>query len=270
MNANERALVSTVWKHYRLHGRKNLPWRQTRNPYRILVSEVMLQQTQVERVTQKYRLFLKQFPTVFALADATLGDVLRAWQGLGYNRRAKTLHECAKKITVQFKGRIPKKINDLITLPGVGPYTAGAIMVFAFNEPATLIETNVRSVYLHHFFAHVSEIPDGEIFKIIDRTLDRKNPREWYYALMDYGAFIKKEFGNPNRRSRHFITQPAFSGSNRHIRGSILRLLAARRLSRTNFHELLNFEDARIDAQLETLARESLIVNRRGMYQLPE
>src|SRR3989338_7324816 len=138
---------STVWKYWKEHGRHDLPWRLTHDPYRILVSEVMLQQTQVPRVIEKYKEFLKKFPTVRALAKASLSDVLKVWSGLGYNRRGKYLHDAAKEIVAV--GNIREALAS--SLPGVGPYTRAAVRVFAFNEPDILIETNIRAAYIHHF-----------------------------------------------------------------------------------------------------------------------
>jgi A/G-specific adenine glycosylase len=229
----------------------------------------MLQQTQVERVIQKYRRFLKTFPSLVSLARASLGDVLRVWQGLGYNRRAKSLHECARTIVSEFDGQVPRARKELESLPGVGPYTAGAVITFAWNQPAVLIETNIRSVYIHHFFHNQSDIDDAELFRLIERTIDTGNPREWYYALMDYGAYIKKEYGNPNSRSKHYARQSIFKGSDREIRGAILRFVSERPRSRRALVASLQFEDVRIDAQLEALQREGMLEYRKSRYALP-
>lgn len=269
MNIRERKFVETVWEYYRRHGRQGLPWRRTRNPYRILVSEIMLQQTQVDRVVPKYRDFLKQFPTFAVLAQASLGDVLRAWQGLGYNRRAKMLHECAKVVVEKFRGLTPKSHAELMSLPGIGPYTAGAVMAFAYNVPIPIIETNIRSVYLHHFFHDDTDVPDTEILRMIMRTLDHENSREWYYALMDYGVYVKKTFGNPNSKSKHYTKQSTFKGSDRQIRGAVIRLLTTGPQPRTAIIQTLKFEDIRIDAQLEKLKGEHLVMEKRGKYMLP-
>ncbi|MBI4086715.1 A/G-specific adenine glycosylase [Candidatus Kaiserbacteria bacterium] len=215
-----------VWEYYRRHGR-DLPWRRTKNPYRIFVSEMMLQQTQVDRVTPKYRAFLKEFPTPRALARATLADVLRAWQGLGYNRRGKFLHEAVKMIEDHFHGRFPKTAEEIEQLPGVGHYTARAIATFAYNLPEVFIETNIRTVFLHYFFKNKTNVPDSKIIPYIEATLDTKHPREWYWALMDYGAYLKKEHGNANLRSAHYTKQSKFEGSNRQIRGLIIKTLLA-------------------------------------------
>ncbi len=265
----EKAFVKTVWDYYKRHRRQSLPWRKTKNPYCILVSEIMLQQTQVERVIPKYKSFLKKFPTVKALSEASLGDVLREWQGLGYNRRARMLHECAKTVVKEYKGKFPKTHDELVKLPGIGHYTAGAVMAFAYNEPVPVIETNIRSVYIHHFYNDDTDVEDKDVLKLVDKTLDRENVREWYYALMDYGVFIKKEFGNPNSRSKHYGKQSKFEGSDRQIRGAILRLLAQGEESRQSLHKKLSFDYQRIDEQLEKLEREGMIEIRKKKYTLP-
>lgn len=269
MNQKEKQFIKTVWDYYKRHGRRGLPWRNTKNPYRILVSEMMLQQTQVERVTPKYTNFLKQFPSLKELSEASLGDVLTLWQGLGYNRRAKMLHECAKQIMTEHRGVFPKTQNELMNLRGVGEYTSGAIMAFAFNKTVSIIETNIRSVYIHHFWNDATDVTDKEILPIVERTVDRENPREWYYALMDYGVYIKKEFGNPNVRSKHYAKQSNFKNSDRMIRGAILTILTQGASTYTVLLKRLPFEDIRIDAQLENLLREGMIQKKRGYYMLP-
>jgi A/G-specific adenine glycosylase len=270
MNARERRFCTEVWEYYVRHGRRSLPWRTTKNPYRILVSEIMLQQTQVERVVPKYRSFLKQFPTVHALAEAPLGEVLRTWQGLGYNRRAKMLHQCAQKVVSEYRGIFPKTHAELVKLPGVGHYTAGAVMAFAFGTAVPIIETNIRSVYIHHFFKDDVAVADREILKIVERTLDHSNVREWYYALMDYGVHVKKEFGNPNTRSKHHAVQSTFKNSDRQIRGAIIRFLTQQRATRLKLHAALPFDMQRIDEQLEKLEREGLIQKTRKLFSLPQ
>lgn len=235
-----------IWNHYRRSGRR-LPWRKTRDPYRILVSEMMLQQTQVERVMPTYALFLRRFPDFAALAQAPLADVLREWQGLGYNRRARYLWQTARIIYARdhhdpslvpsvgtklgselgSKARIPSNPMQLAALPGIGPSTAGAVAAFAFQKPIAFIETNIRRVFIHFFFPRRKSVSDTEIMLLIEKTLNRKNPREWYYALMDYGAYLVKQRDNPNRRSRHYAVQPRFEGSRRQLRGNILRAILA-------------------------------------------
>ena len=283
MTKEEREFVKIVWEYYKLEGRHEHPWRNLPadrqghcDAYRILVSEMMLQQTQVGRVLPKYTAFLKTFGTVQKLSKASLGDILRAWQGLGYNRRAKMLHLCAQKVVSEYKGKFPKTHAELMKLPGIGHYTAGAVMAFAYNEVVPIIETNIRTAYIHHFFSDDTDIPDTEIFTYIERTLDHKNPKDWYYALMDYGMYLKKSVGNLNNRSKHYTKQSTFKNSDRLIRGAILKLLSEKSLSngrqgytRAQLFKKLPFEKDRIDVQLLKLTEEGLIQKKGSLYQLP-
>lgn len=272
MTKKEQSFIDTVWEYYCRHGRHNLPWRKKLQlkPYNILVSEIMLQQTQVERVVPKYQAFVKRWPTAKQLASASLGDVLRAWQGLGYNRRAKALHECAKRVSSECTGQFPREYAELLALPGIGPYTAGAVRAFAFNLPTPLIETNIRTVYLHHFFNTKIHVSDAEILQMIDKTLNQSNPREWYWALMDYGSFLKKEYKVKNTNSAQYTKQSKFKGSDREIRGAILRELTQQSLTRRGLEiKLYQFEKNRIKEQLQTLEVESLVIKVATWYQLP-
>ena len=213
-----------IFAYYAVAGRV-LPWRKTFNPYRILVSEIMLQQTQVSRVTIKYAEFLKAFPTVQKLARAKSSEVLSVWQGLGYNRRGLYLKRSADIIVERFNGRIPNDLNLLVTLPGVGSNTAGAICAYAFNMPVVFIETNIRRVFLGYFFAGKQDISDAELLPIIRRALPNEHIREWYWALMDYGSEYSKihiSQENPNRNSKQYTKQSKFVGSKRQLRGKIL------------------------------------------------
>ena len=204
---------------------RQLPWRATTDPYHILVSEIMLQQTQVERVALKYEPFLNAFPDVWSLARAPLRDIMAAWQGLGYNRRALALQRIARRLVAEFDGRLPDSVDTLRTFPGIGEATAGALAAFAFNQPVVFIETNIRRVFLHCFFPGQSGVRDREILPLVDQTLDRLQPRPWYYALMDYGSMLKRAAPNPNRRSAHHQRQAPFADSDRQIRGLILKAL---------------------------------------------
>jgi A/G-specific adenine glycosylase len=273
MSIGRKKFCTGVWNYYEQNGRHSLPWRHTKNPYHILVSEIMLQQTQVDRVLPKYVYFLKCFPTIKRLAEASLGDVLRVWQGLGYNRRAQMLHQCARALVKQTKNgrtpQIPKTKEELMQLPGIGPYTAGAILAFAYQIPTPFIETNIRTVYIHHFFPHLFDITDKEILVKINETLNEENPREWYYALMDYGAYLKQTAGNKNVQSRHYTRQSSFKDSDRYIRGRVIALLSKKTYTRAMFHTVLRYDPVRIDALLSRLLTESLISYKRGVYQLP-
>lgn len=221
-----RKFQKIILRHHEKHARV-FPWRQTRDPYQIFVSEIMLQQTPVARVIEKYKNFIIVFPDFFSLARAPLEKVLKAWLGLGYNRRAIALKKTAEIITKKFKGKLPEPEKALLTLPGVGKYTAAAISVFAFNRPVVLLETNVRTVFIHFFFEDKTEVKDSEIIPFIQTTLGTTNPRRWYNALMDYGVMLKKTMPNPGRKSAHYSMQSRFEGSDRQIRGAILRALAA-------------------------------------------
>ena len=181
-----RLFRDLILAHYRAHGR-DLPWRQTTDPYRILVSEIMLQQTQVERVAVKYREFLERFPDFESLAHAPKSEVLLAWQGLGYNRRAIALQGAAQRVIEEYGGRLPADVETLATFPGIGKATAAAICAYAFNMPVVYIETNIRRIFIHFFFQDREGVRDDEILPLVERALDRENPREWYSALMEYG-----------------------------------------------------------------------------------
>lgn len=224
MNEQRRKFIALIRRFY-TKNRRDLPWRRTTDPYHILVSEVMLQQTQVSRVEKKYSEFLRAFPTVKKLAAAPTSEVLKVWQGMGYNRRALALKHAAEVIVRKHKGKVPSDPTLLEALPGIGHYTARAICAFAFNHPDAFIETNIRRVYIHHFFSGKSDISDNELLPLIEATLDRKDPRIWYSALMDYGATLPKTTINPNRRSKHYTKQKPFKGSTREVRGKIIRTL---------------------------------------------
>ena len=267
MNKQEQRFIETVWKHYRQHGRHNLPWKKTADPYKILVSEIMLQQTQVERVLPKYKSFLKKWGTARQLAAAPLSEVLKEWQGLGYNRRARMLHECAKKISVR-SGKWPRTHKELVMLPGVGPYTAGAVMAFAFNKAVPIIETNIRTAYLHHFFMNRTDVTEKQILKKIEKTLDTANPREWYWALMDYGSFLKRQHGNNAKQARSYSKQSKFKGSDREVRGAIIRELATGNKSQRTLLKL-PFDEQKIEAQLKKLQEEGMVVKQKN-YRLPD
>ncbi len=259
-----------VREFYRRCGR-SFPWRETTDPYRILVSELMLQQTQTERVVPKYRAFVERYPGFAYLASAPLRDVLALWQGLGYNRRAKALAESASIVMQRFGGRLPADPALLVELPGIGPYTAAAVCAFAFGLPLPLIETNVRRVFLHFFFAGREGVNDREILPLVEATLDRGDPRSWYCALMDFGVMLKGRVANPNARSAHYVRQSRFENSNRQIRGRLLAYLAER--ERATLGELgreLPFASERIALSLAQLAAEGLVACEAEEYRLPD
>ena len=214
----------TIYAYYHHHGR-TFPWRKTLNPYHILVSEIMLQQTSTQRVLKKYDEFITFYPDLSALTNASLPSILAHWQGLGYNRRALFLKKIADIITTDFHGVFPQDEKILQTLPGIGSYTAAAICAFAFNQPTILLETNIQSVYIYFFCDSQQKVRDQDLRPLIRDTLDICNPRQWYYALMDYGVMIKKTQDNPSRKSARYAKQSPFKNSDRELRGLILRIL---------------------------------------------
>ncbi|MDA2922187.1 A/G-specific adenine glycosylase [Patescibacteria group bacterium AH-259-L07] len=258
---------NTVYQYYKNHGR-TLPWRQTRNPYHIFISEIMLQQTQVSRVCEKYPLFIFAFPNFTSLARAPLRRIMKVWQGMGYNRRALMLKKTASVVMNKFNGKLPASIKDLITLPGVGETTAGAIAAFAFNKPVVFIETNIRSVFIHFFFNRRKGVKDSELLPLVEQTLDRLNPREWYYALMDYGAMLKKIYTNPSRTSAHYLKQAPFQGSDRQIRGMIIKVLVVKPLTENELTHKINKDSKQIKKNLLNLCKEGLIKKVGERYQV--
>lgn len=232
---------------------RDLPWRRTYDPYAIWISEVMLQQTQVSRVDGRWQRWLERFPTVDALAAAAPSDVLEEWQGLGYNRRALSVHRAAQAIS-EAGGVFPQDPKELVKLPGIGPATAAGICAFAFNLHGVYLETNVRTVFLHELYPQAEGVPDSELVPLVELTCPASvtdaadavaagadaavntaaetdetelTPRSWYYALLDYGAYLKKTIPNPSRRSKSHVKQSRFEGSHRQKRAELLRVLLA-------------------------------------------
>lgn len=257
-----------VYHYYEKHGRV-LPWRRTRNPYHILVSEIMLQQTQVNRVCVKFPLFIRRFPDMRALAKAPQRQILKAWQGLGYNRRAVHLKRLAQILVSRFNGKIPSSPEDLVGLPGIGKATAGALCAFAFNKPVVFIETNIRSVFIHHFFKTRHSVRDEELFPYLRRYLDKNNPRKWYSALMDYGVHLKEVNANPSRKSVHYRRQGLFEGSRRQLRGRIIRLLTIHRhMDLSTLARYTGLKTPRLRPVIGALCEEGLVARRGNRFSL--
>ena len=271
-----------VWEYYRKHGRYDLPWRKTKDPYKILVSEMMLQQTQVARVIPKYESWMKKFPNLRMLAKASIKDVLKEWQGLGYNRRALYLKKTAEKLDLRARSLseahkrenpiisavFPSDLYELQKFPGIGQSTAGAIMAFAYNQPVVFIETNIRSVFIHHFFPKARKVSDEKIIPLIEKTVDRKNPREWYYALMDYGVYLKSTGANPSRKSKHHTKQLAFKGSNRELRAHILREIISKPCTEKEVIKKFPKTPHDITKILSSLVTEGFIVKNKISYTI--
>jgi A/G-specific adenine glycosylase len=285
--SNISSFIAIVTAFYRENAR-SMPWRSHITPYRIVVSEIMLQQTQVHRVTAKFDAWMKHFPDWQTLAKASTKDVLQEWSGLGYNRRALFLKRIAETITNngETSGALPKTIDELQKLPGIGPNTAGSIMAFAYNTPHSFIETNIRSVYIHHFFSQIEKaegkksckkINDAEIMPIIQETLNRAtskgyfkgSAREWYWALMDYGSYLKKQIPNPSRQSAHHVKQSTFEGSNRQLRSKILKLIMKQPMTGEMItKQLKGHSKKQIEKNVEALIKEGFITATKSLLYI--
>ena len=258
-----------VLSFYRSRGRE-FPWRATRDPYAILVSEIMLQQTQTDRVVPKYEAFLKEFPCVEALSKASVADVVRMWMGLGYYRRALNLHKAAKVICEERGGDFPTTIQELRSLPGVGSYTAAAVGAFAFGIAAPMIETNIRSVYLTFFFPKRRVVTDKEVSQVVEETLYRRDPRRWFYALMDLGVELKRLDRSINTRSKHYVRQSKFHGSHRQVRAAVLKTIAEKSRRFEEVLSELSYPQEKIELALTQLEREGFVIKKRsGLFAVP-
>ena len=246
---------------FQVHGRHQLPWRGHFSPFHVFISEIMLQQTQVDRVIPKFEAFVAKFPDFSALATAPQSEVLKQWVGLGYNRRALNLQAAAKKILADHDGKLPSDTDRLLALPGIGPYTTAAIQAFAFNLPSTVIETNIRTVFLYHFFPNQKSVSDTDLLPLIQKTLPAKNYREWYSALMDYGTYLKSILPNPSRQSRHHSQQSTFKGSLRQARGKIIKQLTQTpKCSKQELVASLELDYAKVNQALDQLHQEGFLI----------
>ena len=232
LSLEERALVAKVWSEgARLY--RDLPWRNVEDPYAVMVSEIMLQQTE-----KYWKRFMALFPTLDALASAETSLVLEMWQGLGYNRRALALKRTAEICSREFNGALPESQEELLSLPGIGKATAGGIMAFAYQKPSMYLETNVRTVFIHELFPGREKVSDKELEPLVWRTCSKEDPRGWYYALLDYGSYLKSTIPNPSRRSKHHTKQSKFEGSRRQKRAELVRFVLAQR--EASFRELVS------------------------------
>ncbi|MBN2510940.1 MAG: A/G-specific adenine glycosylase [Spirochaetales bacterium] len=262
---------SMVLDFYHDYGR-DLPWRHTVNPYHILVSEIMLQQTQVQRVLLKYESFIKAVPDFDALARLPFPRLLELWQGLGYNRRALALKEAAVRVVGDHGGVLPDNPDLLKGFKGIGPNTAASVCVFAYNKPLVFIETNIRRVFTHYFFSTGTAVDDRQLLPIIEKALYAFSPRDWYNALMDLGSLIPKHTENPNRRNPAYRTQSPFEGSLRQIRGEILRVLAKNPVFPDELGDksplLARTDRKNIKKAVSALESEGFVVKEDGSYRI--
>jgi A/G-specific adenine glycosylase len=257
-----------------------MPWRDTRDPYRILVSELMLQQTQVARVMEKYPAFMRKFPTVRSLARAPLGEVLVLWSGLGYNRRAKYLHLLAKEVVRSYGGKFPDDLESLLSLPGIGLSTAGALLAFAFERDVPMIDTNIRRILARVFFRGEKVPSDKELYAFAVSIIPKGKGREWNYAMLDLGAMkctarnhakdcpLAKLHGEVG----DFVykkPQKKFAGSDRYYRGMIIRYLSQKSTATLAVlrNEIGSAKDP--DAIISKLVKEGMIEKTRHTYALP-
>ncbi len=219
-----RQVRRKILGYYRRHGRK-LPFRKTTDPYKITVAEIMLQQTQVDRVLPKYVDWVKKWPNWQTLSEATNRELLIMWSGLGYNRRALYLGEMSRTIVEQHRGLLPDNPETLRALPGIGPYTSRAILIFAFNRPLVTIDTNIRRVLITELGLPHS-ISATALERVALQILPVRRARDWHNALMDYGAMVLT-----SRKSgvRPLSRQSKFEGSLRQIRGEIVRQLTTKK-----------------------------------------
>jgi len=272
MNSKSIALFQNkIWQFYK-ENERIFAWREHITPYNVVVSEIMLQQTQTIRVVDKFNEWIKKFPTWVDLAQATELQVLQAWQGLGYNRRGLALHKIAQIVVQDYDSKLPEDPAILIKFPHIGPNTAASICAFAFNHPVTFIETNIRTVFSHEFFPGKTEISDHDLLLLIKQTVDKKNPRAWYYALMDYGNYLKKSLKNINSASKHYTKQSRFKGSKREVRGQIVKLLTEKNMPEQELLEKIssclahNKNDASV--VIEDLIKEKIIKRKKDLLFL--
>lgn len=263
------AFRELIYRFYRNQGR-TFPWRETNDPWLILLSEMMLQQTQTSRVASRWETFVAEYPTPAAMDAAGLDQVLRSWSGLGYNRRAVALKKIARSIVKA--GRFPDSYDELLALPMIGTYTAKAVLAFAWQRPVVLIETNIRRVFLHHFFRDQQGVADRSLLPWIEKSLDHNDPKSWYYALMDYGADLKGKVENPNRRSAHYTVQAPFKGSVREKRGKLIKLLSGAGMKGSfSLEEIVlqsGINEESCKKILHTLQKEEFVAEEEGSYSI--
>lgn len=261
------AFQTLIYSYYRSKKRK-FPFREDITPYKVVVSEIMLQQTQTHRVAEKFIEFIEKFPDFKSLSQASVEELLSIWQGLGYNRRAIALKKIAERIMMEFNGDVPKDLELLTSLPQIGHNTASSILSFAYNIPTYFIETNIRRVYIYFFFSGKSQIDDKDIMEIVKHTIDKENPRDWYYALMDFGVMLKKTHPELNKRSAHYRKQSKFDGSTRQVRGKILKLLLKKPLSSNEIIDKIHFDQKKILKILNTLKKEGFIQEEHNNFTI--
>ena len=254
-----------VFSFYKKYGRE-LPWRKTTDPYKILLSELMLQQTQVNRVILYYEKWISRWPTIHALASASLAEVLQAWMGLGYNTRAINLHKAARKIVAEFNNDVLEAMKQYKEIPGVGRYTSQAVQIFSTNANLVTVDTNIRRIFIKEFNLP-EKVSDKALWELAERCLPRGKSRDWHNALMDYGALFltaKKTGIKPKTQ------QSQFEGSDRQIRARILRCLLKEKMSLSELEKTVRIEQIRLRQILDKMMNEKIIMTKNNSYQLNE
>ena len=276
---------------------RDLPWRRTRDPWAVLVSEVMLQQTQVDRIAGRWPRFMERFPNPSALAESPVSDVIEHWSGLGYNRRAVNLHRCAQEMVGRFDGRVPSTVGELMSLPGIGPYTARAVAVFAFELAEAVVDTNVARI-LARF--HNRELGKAEVQRLADEWVDGREPWRWNQALLDVGALFCRprtpqcgqcplapdccwrsvRIGRPNgggaadpatRSAGVSGRQSTFEGSDRQGRGRLVEALRREPVSTSRLAAVMGWptDSDRARRVAASLVADGLAEQTDGHYRLP-
>jgi A/G-specific adenine glycosylase len=254
-----------VLSFYKKYGR-DLPWRKTTDPYKILLSELMLQQTQVNRVVPYYEKWIARWPTLDTLASASRVEVLSAWMGLGYNTRAVNLHKTVQKIVTEFDGDVVQAMKYYKKLPGIGKYTSQAVQIFSTNADLVTVDTNIRRIFIAEF--HLSEdISDKDLWEYAEQCLPKGRSREWHNALMDYGALF---FTSQRTGIKPKTQQSPFEGSDRQIRAAILRFLLYDPSSFETIHRALCVEKGRLRKILGKMVDEELLILCNKRYQVNE
>lgn len=288
--ASERAERVTAVLDWGVPRLRQLPWRQTRDPWEILVSEVMLQQTQVDRVIPKWRAFLDRFPTAASCAHAPLADVLRLWQGLGYPRRARNLHNAARMIADQLneRGRFPQDLDELMALPGVGPYTARAVLVFAFEQDAAVVDTNIARIFAR---LTSSRLTPRQVQRLADDYLPMGRSWDWNQSLMDLGAAFCRPVplcsqcplrstcrwsnapaGSPDPATGSAgvsVRQTPFEGSDRQARGRLMKALNSAPVLRSDAARLMGRDDLTAGRLVDSLVKDGLCWSDAEFIMLP-
>ena len=266
--ADQKRFVRFIQAFYHEFGRP-FPWRETDDVYAVFLSEVMLQQTQTGRVLEKWKLFLSKWPTLRNLACAPFSELLEAWQGLGYNRRALLLQQTAKA-SEAYGWTLPDDEETLRSLPGIGPSTAAAVLAFGYHKPAVYLETNIRRVLLFSFHRGEDGVSDRVLRSELEAMLEFVDDvKSWYYALMDYGVLLKHLVPNPNVHSRTYHRQSRFEGSNRQVRGRLLAVLASDGpSSREILYQKLTFGKERIDRALDSLLKDGMVHEKGAVYDV--